>query len=175
MAKYDITQQEFSERLSYDPITGYIIWIAKGNSKKVIIGNRAGSVSPYGHRVIRWNGLLFPEHLVIWRLHYGVWPVGYIDHINHNEQDNRLINLRDVPKCVNNRNQSKRSNNTTGHPGVWINKLNSRKKFMSEVTFEGKRVHLQAHYSIEEAINRRKEVLKEYGFHPNHGIDKPIN
>ena len=40
MAKYDITQQEFSERLSYDPITGYIIWIAKGNSKKVIIGKK---------------------------------------------------------------------------------------------------------------------------------------
>ena len=173
MSKLNVTREEFLQRLNYDPESGIIVWTAKGNSKKVIVGNRAGSISPYGHRVIRWNGYIFPEHRVIWLLYYGNWPTGHIDHINHNEQDNRIVNLRDVEKCVNNRNQSKRSNNTTGHSGVWINNKNSKKKFMSEVTFEGKRVHLQSHYSIEDAITKRNEILKEYGFHPNHGIDKP--
>ena len=174
MGKYDVTQAEFATRLSYDPDSGIIVWIAKGNARKVVVGSRAGSISPHGHRVIRWTGYLYPEHIVIWRLHNGVWPSGYIDHINHDEQDNRLVNLRDVPQRVNNQNQSKRVDNSTGHTGIWINKLNSKKKFMSEVTFKGKRVHLQAHYSLEDAIAKRNEVWSEYGFHPNHGIDKPI-
>ena len=173
MSKLNVTREEFLQRLCYNPNTGIIVWTAKGNSKKVIVGNRAGSISPYGHRVIRWNGYIFPEHRVIWLLYYGNWPTGHIDHINHNEQDNRIVNLRDVDKAVNNRNQSKRSNNTTGHSGVWINSKNSKKRFMSEVTFEGKRVHLQSHYSLEDAVIKRNEILKEYGFHPNHGIEKP--
>lgn len=173
MSKRDVTQQELATRLSYDPNSGELTWIAKGRSRKVVVGSRAGSVSRYGHRVINLKEYLYPEHHIIWRLHFGVWPDGYLDHENHNEQDNRLTNLRDVAKAVNNRNQSKRSNNTTGHPGVWINKKNAKKRFMSEVSYEGKRVHLQSHYSIEEAIAVRKAKLLEYGFHPNHGIDKP--
>jgi hypothetical protein len=174
MSKHDVTQQELAERLSYDPITGHLTWISKGNAKKVVVGSRAGSVSPHGHRVLNLNGYLYPEHHIIWRLHYGAWPSGFLDHDNHNEQDNRLINLVDVTQAVNNRNQSKRIDNSTGHVGIWINKQNAKKKFMSEVTFEGKRVHLRSHYTLEDAIATRQVILEQYGFHPNHGIDKPI-
>lgn len=174
MSKHSVSQLELAERLSYSPQTGELTWIAKGNAKKVVVGSRAGSVSPHGHRVIRLNGYLYPEHHIIWRLHYGNWPKGFLDHIDHNEQNNRICNLRDVPQATNNRNQSKRVDNTSGHKGIWINKLNAKKKYMSEVFFGGKRVHLQAHYSLEDAIAIRKSILEKYGFHPNHGIDKPI-
>lgn len=174
MSKRDITKEELAQRLSYDPLSGQLTWIAKGNSKKVVVGSRAGSVSPHGHRVLRLNGYLYPEHHIIWRLHFGVWPTGQLDHENHDEQDNKLVNLKDVTHADNNRNQSKRKDNISGHPGVWINKLNSKKKFMSEVTFAGKRVHLQSHYSLDDAIAKRKEILIEYGFHENHGITKPV-
>lgn len=174
MSKYNVTQEELAERLTYNPETGYLIWIAKGNSKKVIVGSRAGSISPAGHRVIHLKGYLYAEHTIIWRLHFGEWPSGYIDHQNHDEQDNRLVNLRDVPQEVNNRNQSKRSDNSTGHTGIWINRTNPKKKFMSEVHFKGKKVHSKAHYSLEEALASRNAAYKKYGFHPNHGIDKPV-
>jgi hypothetical protein len=174
MSKRSVTQQELAERLSYDPITGQLTWISKGNSKKVVVGSRAGSVSLHGHRVINLNGYIYPEHHIVWRLHLGIWPSGFLDHDNHNEQDNRLVNLVDVTQAVNNRNQSKRIDNSTGHVGIWINKQNAKKKFMSEVTFESKRVHLKAHYTLEDAIEARKVILRQYGFNPNHGINKPI-
>jgi len=174
MSKHQVTQEELAQRLSYNPLTGELTWIAKGNAKKVVVGSRAGSVSPYGHRVIRLNGYLYPEHHIIWRLYYGVWPAGFLDHVDHDEQNNRILNLRDVTQAVNNRNQSRRHDNSTGHTGIWINKNNAKKRFMSEVHHNGKRVHLKAHYSIEDAIACRAKVLKECGFHPNHGIDKPV-
>ena len=68
---------------------------------------------------------------------------------------------------------SKRKDNSTGHAGVWINKLNSKKKFMAELFLSGKRVHYSSHYTLEEAIAARKSTEQIYGFHPNHGMDKP--
>lgn len=68
---------------------------------------------------------------------------------------------------------NKRKDNSTGHPGVWLNKLNARKKFMSELTLNGERVHYASHYSLEEAIAARKQAENQHGFHANHGIPKP--
>lgn len=35
-------------------------------------------------------------HRIAWVLYYGHFPSQLIDHINHNRQDNRICNLRDV-------------------------------------------------------------------------------
>lgn len=174
MSKYDLKHDYVLTRLSYDPLSGELTWLTKGNSRKIVPGSRAGSVSPHGHRVVRLDGFLYPEHVLIWFIHTGCWPKFTIDHNDHDEQNNRWNNLSDVPHAVNNRNQSKRSDNASGHSGVWINKQNPKKKYMSEVKYEGKRVHLKSHYSLQEAIDTVEAVRKLYGFHPNHGIDKPV-
>lgn len=174
MDKRLVTQAELAERLSYNPETGHLTWIAKGASRKIVVGSRAGSVSKRGHRVMNLNGSVYPEHHIIWRLHTGSWPEGNIDHIDHDEQNNSFANLRDVSKAVNNRNQSKRVDNTSGHPGVWISKRNGAKQFIAEVFHDKVRVHRSSHYSLTEAIAARQAKLIEFGFHSNHGIDKPV-
>lgn len=174
ISKDQLTQEILHEYFDYDQNTGWLTWKTKKHSTKVVVGQRAGSVSTTNrHRVIRFMGSLYAEHRLIWMHFFGTWPKGHIDHINHNEQDNRIENLRDVTQQVNNLNSSKRSDNSTGHVGVWINKLNSKKKFMAELNLCGKRVHYSSHYSLEKAIAARKDAENRYGFHPNHGIDKP--
>ena len=71
-------------------------------------------------------------------------------------------------------NSSKRADNSTGHVGVWLNKLNTKKKFMAELKLDGKRLHYSSHYTLEEAVFARKKAEKDFGFHPNHGITKPV-
>ena len=171
--KDQLTQAQLHACLNYDHSTGHLTWKQKIASK-VVVGQRAGSVSKRDNRrVIRLFGELYLEHRLTWFFVYGQWPIGHIDHINHDEQDNRIDNLRDVTQQVNNMNSSKRKDNSTGHPGVWLNKLNSKKKFMSELTKEGKRVHYASHYSLKEAIAARKQAEHQHGFHVNHGIPKP--
>lgn len=171
--KDQLTQAQLHQCLDYNPGTGHLIWKQKIASK-VVVGQRAGSLSKRDNRrVIKLFGELYLEHRLIWFYVYGSWPVGHIDHINHDEQDNRIDNLRDVTQQVNNMNNSKRKDNSTGHPGVWLNKLNARKKFMSELTLNGERVHYASHYSLEEAIAARKQAENQHGFHANHGIPKP--
>ena len=118
-------------------------------------------------------GELYAEHRVVWLYYYGVWPTGHVDHVNHDEQDNRIENLRDVSQQENNMNNSMRKDNSSGHVGVWLNKLNTHKKFMAELHVNGKRLHCSSHYTLEDAIEARKKAGREYGFHPNHGIIKP--
>lgn len=173
--KSDLTQAILHEYLDYCPVTGHLTWKTKKHSRKVVIGARAGSISStHKHRVIKFAGKLYPEHRLIWLHYYGVWPAGHIDHINHNEQDNSINNLRDVSQQENNINSSKRKDNSTGFTGIWINKLNPKKKYIAEVKLKGKRVHYSSHLTLEEAVIARNLAYVQYGFHPNHGIDKPL-
>lgn len=169
-----MTQVIVQEYLDYNPDTGHMTWKTKKHSVKVMVGNRAGSISTKNrHRVLKLLGTLYAEHRLIWLHYYGKWPKGHIDHINHDEQDNRIQNLRDVSQQENNMNNSMRKDNGTGQVGVWINKQNSQKKYMAELHLQGKRVHYSSHYTLEEAIAARKTAEREHGFHLNHGIDKP--
>jgi hypothetical protein len=174
ISREDMTQEIMQQYLDYSPTTGHLTWKTK-HTTKVVVGRRAGSVcTRHRHRVLHFMGTLYAEHRFIWRYCYGTWPTGHIDHINHDEQDNRIANLRDVSQTENNMNSSFRSDNSSGHTGVWVNKLNTYKKFMAELSLNGVRRHYSSHYTLEDAIAARKQAEQDWGFHPNHGIKKPL-
>lgn len=172
ISKKDMTQEILKEYFDYFPDTGHVIW-KKKTGPKVVVGNRAGSIAKRSnHRVINFCGCLWAEHRLIWLWWYGELPKYHIDHLNHNELDNRIVNLRDVPQAINNMNTSHKSNNTSGHMGVWLSKVNGDKRFIAEIWLGGKRKR-KSFYTMEEAITQRKEWETQLGFHENHGITKP--
>ena len=173
IAKKDMTQSILLNHFDYDPLTGYVTWRVK-HCSKVIAGMRAGTVCKRSnHRAIHFAGTVYAEHRLIWMWVYGKFPTKHIDHINHNELDNRLGNLREVSQAENNLNNSKRRDNKTGVTGVWYNTANKYKRYMAELHINKKRVYLKAFLTIDEATKARKKQEKIYGFHENHGIDKP--
>ncbi|MFC0819731.1 HNH endonuclease signature motif containing protein [Moraxella marmotae] len=175
LAKNQITQQLLHEYLDYNPNTGHLIWKKKLCSK-VVVGRRAGTkVKNRDNRIIKIFGQVFIEHRLIWLYVYGYYPKPHehIDHINHDEQDNRIANLRLVSQRENNMNQSKRSDNVTGVTGVWISTRNGAKRYIAEISANGKRI-AKSFYTLQEAIDQRKQWKIQFGYHPNHGIDKPI-
>lgn len=58
-----------------------------------------------GYIAIRVCGKKYKAHRLAWLLMNGKWPDGEIDHINGVKTDNRYVNLRDVSKAENMRNQ----------------------------------------------------------------------
>jgi len=101
---------EFNEYLQYDPNTGIIIWIKQ--RKNIQVGNIAGYTRPEGYLQICLNGKRYYNHRLAWYLHYGVWPINDIDHINGIKNDNRINNLRDVTHTQNLLNQKKHREKT---------------------------------------------------------------
>lgn len=124
----------------------------------------------YGYLTGRIQGQNYYAHRVIWCLHYGSWPEGFIDHIDGNRSNNDITNLRVVLKRDNNKNAALRADSKTGITGVTVKKGAKARPFIVNIKdFNGRQVFGGAFSSIEDAANRRKELEEMYGYHKNHG------
>ena len=123
----------------YNPETGNIIRFDRKMSN--------GSYDRYGYIILKIKGKQYKAHRIAWFLYYGTFPKQNIDHINNIRNDNRIINLRDVPQSENNKNNTKVINKDTKVYGVCLDKTKGlKKKYV--VSFNNK---IYRFYTIKEA------------------------
>ena len=90
----------------------------------------------------------------------------YVDHIDNNQVNNSLGNLRWATASENMQNCKLLPTNTSGVKGVTYNK--NGKKWRASISFEGKKIHIGSYVTIEEAtIARQSTVNKLYGVFTN--------
>lgn len=83
-----------------------------------------------------------------------------VDHINHNGLDNRKCNLRICTNSQNLCNCNLPKNNKSGHKGVYWE--STRNKWNTQITLNGKCVHLGIFDNIEDAIKARNDAAEKY-------------
>lgn len=89
----------WSNVFAYD--NGNLIWKIKP-SRQYNVGDIAGSVYNTGYVRVKLKGKRFMAHRIVWELHNGEIPKGYmIDHINGDKTDNRIENLRIATRAQN--------------------------------------------------------------------------
>ncbi|MGQ2942900.1 MAG: HNH endonuclease [Blastomonas fulva] len=161
--------------LDFNPDTGIAIWRWRSDLRVSCNNRIAGKPAfncldsrGYYRGQIAGKQILF--HRVAWAIHFGKWPTGQIDHINGDRRDNRIANLRDVPRAENMRNKGRSRKNTSGTTGVYWH--SHRQKWAAEIRVEGKNKHLGYFAKIEDAVAARKVGSQSYGFHKNHGSDR---
>lgn len=122
--------ERLRELLTYDPLTGEILWrVDRGVRYKA--GSRAGGRSKY-HRYVEIDGIRMLEHRVIWAIVTGAWPSLNVDHRDLDGFNNRWGNLREGTQSQNLANARARRNNTSGFKGVcknrgrWVARLGKR-------------------------------------------------
>jgi hypothetical protein len=85
----------------------------------------------------------------------------HVDHIDHDGLNNRRYNLRNVTRTVNQLNNRKQTNNTSGYRGVVWDK--DRNLFQAKIKLHGKQKMLGRYKTAEEAndvvVKYRKDVL----------------
>jgi hypothetical protein len=142
-----ITLPELRLIAVYDPATGQFSRAGCVRGKRV--GQLMGSTRADGYVRIRVAGTTYYAHRLVWLWTYGEWPVGEIDHIDGNPANNRISNLRDVSKSVNQQNLRKApSSNKTALLGVTRTPAG---RFKSTLTLERKQVYLGTFASAQEA------------------------
>lgn len=172
----EITQSLLVELIDYDPETGVMRWRERGRHHfkrerhwKIwnaqwpgrVIGTRDKG---YLRTVIM--GVRMRLHRAAWIIVYGVDPE-FIDHINGRRADNRIANLRNVPKIENARNQKLHSLNTSGVSGVNWNRINSN--WRVTIRDGKKQINVGSYKDKGEAIAARLAAERRYGYHENHG------
>ena len=172
MTNQILTQEIIKEILDYDHETGIFTWKFRDRShfnynrtwrawNSRFNGVNAGYAGKSKYLNIRIFGYLYGAHRLAWLYMNGEWPENQIDHINRNELDNRIINLRPVTARQNQHNRI----DGCKYTGVSWNKRDSRwqshikisDKIISLGTFK---THLAACYARHQAnINNRVLVL----------------
>lgn len=167
----DPKKEELEKLFRYDPDTGQLFWkVSAGKAKK---GSVAGSLDKkHGYIRVRFSGKNYQAHRIVWILNNGDIPEGmYIDHIDHNKENNRLQNLRLVTGYTNQKNRSLGKNNRSGVLGVHYRK--ERNKWQATINYDHNTVFLGNFDDWFEAVCARKSAeAANGGFHENHGRRK---
>lgn len=174
-----LTFEEASKLFRYDAITGDLRWTddvsvlsqymksigVKRMRGRVAISKLDGARTQY--LWIRLRGKKMYVHRVVWLLCRGEYPKDFIDHVDGNGLNNRIENLRDVPKTENARNMRRNKRNSSGHIGVgrWKN----GKWFARVTSRDQERIYLGTFESMDDAIAARVKASAEHGYHAMHG------
>jgi hypothetical protein len=171
-------QSALQELLSYNPLTGVLIWHTRGEQlfqsparcrswNQRYAGKPAlNHIGSQGYRTGSILGTTYQSHRVIWKLLIGTDPT-FVDHINGDRSDNRWVNLRNVSFIQNLQNQRLASNNTSKVLGVYH--LPHTGKWIARICVNRKQHNLGTYANKKDAIQARKAAERLHNFHTNHG------
>lgn len=185
MKRDKISPETLRALISYDLETGKLFWLERSVDMFCDTPNRTKEQT-----CPTWNGRLAGKeaftaydgcgyrmglvfrvsiraHIVCWAVHHGQWPRHQIDHINGVRDDNRIINLRDVPQSENGKNQKTPSHNTSGAIGVYASPTSG--KWCAAIVVGKNKKHLGTFDTFEQAASVRTMSAVDYKFHQNHG------
>lgn len=109
---------EVKRSLSYDPMTGEILWLVTRGAAKA--GTKAGGLTPKGYVIINMRGRWVRGHQLAWFFMTDEWPTLEMDHKNGVRHDNRWENLRLATPKQNQLNR--RPQSASGFKGVYAAK-----------------------------------------------------
>jgi hypothetical protein len=172
----DLDFETANKLFSYEEETGKLIRKIDIKHAKFKAGDEAGRVhtdsSGKKYRRVGINGKEYRTHRIIYLLKTGKVPEHEIDHKDGNGLNNLWKNLRDVTSLENMRNLKKYRNNTSGVVGVYWDRATG--KWKAQIRVKGKDIYLGLFTHKEDAIGARKEAEIKYGFHSNHGDERPL-
>lgn len=146
------------ELMRYEAETGFFFSVSPCRGR--FVGSRLGSLKKDGYTIITIDYKAYPAHRIAWLLVYWAWPVGDIDHINGLRSDNRIVNLRDVPRYVNIQNQrNPMIGNSSGKLGVC---RRGEGRFESQIHVDGKDIYLGTFFTAEEAHTAYVNAKRKY-------------
>ena len=108
------------------------VWYPSDKHRKNLIGSFAGGKAAPGYFKTSVKGRRIGNHVIVFSLHNGFWPKGFVDHIDGNPLNNSPDNLRDVSPSEN-------QQNNRGKGFCW---RESKKRWEAKITVNGSVVHV---------------------------------
>lgn len=152
---FTLTHQDIKEMFYYED--GNLYW--KKHKRNCLVGKKVGYLQTNGYVRVNIKGKQNYLHRLIFFYHYGFFPANQIDHIDGDNKNNRIENLREATNLQNSFNKKKYNINTSGYKGVSWSK--AAKKWETYITVNGKRKYLGLFKNIEDAHQVVSAVRKQ--------------
>jgi hypothetical protein len=161
-----LTQERLKELLYYDPDTG--VFKRPKTIRGWAAGSKVGTKDSGGRILISVDGKRYFAHRLAWFYVHDFWPPDEIDHINGNQLDNRIENLRLATSSQNkwnSRPKTKRRRNGGFLKGAYY--IPSTGKWRSQILKDRKAYGLGSSYLTEEEahaayVAKAKEFFGEF-------------
>jgi hypothetical protein len=137
---------------AYDPETGVL------SRKLTRRSNGSLWLNPDAHRVL-FMGTQYQVTHIIWVIYHGKWPDNFIDHINHDRKDRRIVNLREADYNQNCWNRLERNMNGKG---VYHGGDSTLRPWKAQIQVNNKYVYLGRYETKEEAHQAYREAALKY-------------
>lgn len=164
MVNLELTQDYLQKVFYYNPETGILSHSMDSSSGKK--GDIIGTLHSGGYLECSLGDKPYLVHRLIWTYMTGEIPE-QVDHLNHNRQDNRWVNLRNVNNTENSKNTQIGKNNKSGVLGVSLHKPTG--KYRAYINENHKQHHLGLFLTFEEAALARAKANADFQYHNNHG------
>lgn len=173
----ELTQARLKEVLDYCPETGIFVWKRRPEANPRWNGRYPGK--PAGGKWVKGRGsyLLigidgsqYWAHRLAFLYVLGYLPPKGVDHINGSGMDNRWANLREADDSVNHKNHALRVDSRTRVCGVHFHKAS--KKYTVRVGHNYVYTYGGLFSTIEEAAIKAKQIYRDLGFAPHHGLTR---
>lgn len=152
-----ITLTRAREVLIYDDQTGEMRW--RTDQGKRAAGQPVGSQSSSGHLQTWIDGNLYQVHRLAWLLHYGEWPVLFLDHVDGDRANNKIANLRQANGSQNCANRAPARKMHGSLKGASYCKMSKRWK--SSITKDGRARYLGCFKTEREAHDAYCSAAKQ--------------
>ena len=150
--------------LEHGPESGTFIWKIRA-SRAVKPGDTAGSLNRNGYSLIKAGKYVYRAHRLAWFYLYGQRPpieAYQTGHIDDNELNNAIKNLRAVSNAKNTRNHKPYSHNTPGVSGASFAEADN--KWKATIEYNSKNIRLGYYAKFEDAVKAREIAEKELGY-----------
>jgi len=168
-----LTYEAVDQLLTYNPDNGEFSWKST-IGPRAIKGGLAGTVhlkqDGKSYITIAIRRKHYSAHRLAFLLMTKCWPTDEVDHEDGNGTNNRWGNLKAVSKQQNARNYRRSKRNSSSVVGV--GRVN--RKWRASIHVDGKKLHLGYFDEFQDAVDARKAAEAVYGYHPNHGQDRPL-
>ena len=145
-----LTQAMLKEFLDYSQETGKFTWKAR-NSNRTLVGSTAGTKHKSGRIYLNFDGVRYQAHRLVWFYVHGEFPKLCIDHINGDNGDNRISNLRLATHAENMQNHKRARIDSTSQLIGAMPRKRQKSPWYAEIRTAGKKVHLGSFATKEEA------------------------
>lgn len=154
-----LTYERLMEMVVYDPEIGVFRW-RKSNSSKCPVGSIIrGWNAGKGYKMVTIDYSRYYLHRLAWFYVHGRWPKNNIDHINRDQTDNRISNLREATHSQNGGNLLHKRN-ASGYKGVHLEKRTGR--WFANICVNYRLIHLGTFNTPQEAHAAYEAAARKY-------------